>query len=85
MRKASLYHLVIYGLDCSNGTNAITGKRSFVQDILYQGDMENKHVLQLWTKDEMRFDLQFKWARRTSDAEIHNHLMEVYGTSVMSK
>ncbi|GFY47894.1 HTH_48 domain-containing protein [Trichonephila inaurata madagascariensis] len=47
--------------------------------------MERRCVLNSWSKEEVRAVIRYEWARGVSGREIHNRLVEVYGTGVMSK
>ncbi|GFS33031.1 histone-lysine N-methyltransferase SETMAR [Trichonephila inaurata madagascariensis] len=42
-------------------------------------------VLNSWSKEEVRADIRYEWARGVSGTKIHNRLVEVYGPGVMSK
>ncbi|GFR06800.1 histone-lysine N-methyltransferase SETMAR [Trichonephila clavata] len=47
--------------------------------------MERRCVLNSWSKEEVRAVIRYEWARGVSGTEIHNPLVEVYGSGVMSK
>ncbi|CAL1278744.1 unnamed protein product [Larinioides sclopetarius] len=47
--------------------------------------MERRCVLNSWSNEEVRAVIRYEWVCEVSGAEIHNHLMEVYGLDVMTK
>ncbi|XP_049772364.1 uncharacterized protein LOC126157929 [Schistocerca cancellata] len=47
--------------------------------------MERRCVLESWSKAEVRAVIRYEWARGVSGTEIHNRLVQVYGSHVMSR